>query len=276
MLPFTAVPTAPKSCRAVFVSDFHLGARACQPKPILDFLRRIEAETIYLVGDILDFWHGGTVHWGPEHDAVLAELERHHNTGTRIVYLPGNHDTEMRRPDAEQHFVYSEKREALIHTSANGKRYLVLHGDQCDSRLMQWHFMTRIGSRMDSIVRKIDTTIMRWIGEERFERSLSERLIGRFNTVMLGDRFETRLARLAEATGTDGIICGHSHKPALRKVGEIEFANSGDWIDSLTALIEEHDGQIKLYEIAAEAKAQPTAAGAIHAPVSPSVSAKRA
>ncbi len=273
MLPFTAVSTAPKSCRSVFLSDFHLGSRACQPKPILDFLRRIDADTIYLVGDILDIWHGGQVHWSTDHDAILRELDRHHRAGARIVYLPGNHDTAMRAPGAKPPFAHSEKREAMIHVTADGTRYLVLHGDQCDSRMMRWHFMTRLGSRIDSAVRKIDAHIMRWIGEERFERSLSERLIGRFNSIMLGDSFEIRLARLAEATGADGVICGHSHKPALRTVGNTLFANSGDWIDSMSALIEEHDGQVKLYEIVADSAPRPVQAPA-PATVSASVSAE--
>ncbi|MEJ1990715.1 MAG: UDP-2,3-diacylglucosamine diphosphatase [Maritimibacter sp.] len=277
MLPFTANPTAPKSCRAVFLSDFHLGARACQPKPIVEFLRRINADTIYLVGDILDLWHGGQLYWGAEHDAVIAELDRHYRLGTRIVYLPGNHDTDMRRPDAVPPFAHTEKREALVHLTAEGKRYLVLHGDQCDSRLMRWHFMTRIGSRVDSLVRRIDTAINQFLGEERFERSLSERLIGQFNSLMLGDRFETRLARLAEATGTDGVICGHSHKPTLRKVGDTQFANSGDWVDSLTALIEEHDGALKLYEFAPETAPRPApVAEPFATPVTATVSVEQA
>ena len=119
----------------------------------------------------------------------------------------------------------------------DGRRYLVLHGDQCDPRFLRWHFMTRLGSRLDALLRQVDDWQRKRSDIGPDERSPAQRVIDRANQVMaMGDRFERRLIKLAQASGTMGVICGHSHKPALRRHGELVYANCGDWIDSLTAL----------------------------------------
>lgn len=238
---------ARRTLRSLFLSDLHLGARASRPGHVLDFLRGIEAETIYLVGDIFDIWHGGRVHWSDAHDAVLTDLRARARDGTRIVYLPGNHDAAMRAPDANMDGW--ELREAVVHKAADGRRYLVLHGDQCDPRFLRWHFMTRLGSRLDALLRQVDDWQRKRCDIDPDERSPAQRVIDRANQVMaMGDRFERRLIKLAQASGTMGVICGHSHKPALRQHGELVYANCGDWIDSLTALAEESRGTLRLLE----------------------------
>lgn len=266
MPPPSATETPRRSFRALFLSDFHLGARACKPAPILEFLRSVEAETIYLVGDILDLWHGGDVHWSETHDEIVTEIERHGRDGARVVYLPGNHDAMMRNPGARS-FAHSELREAVIHRGVDGTRYLVLHGDQCDRRILRWHFVTRLGSRVDAMMRRIDTGMRRWSGLSEAERSVIERAIVRVNgMMMLGDRFETRLTALASATGAEGVICGHSHKPALRRHNGLAYANCGDWIDNFTALAEDHDGRLKLIEYVPQSAPRPVP-GPIPVPV---------
>ncbi|MCR8547838.1 UDP-2,3-diacylglucosamine diphosphatase [Salipiger sp. P9] len=242
---------ARRTLRSLFLSDLHLGARASRPAQVLEFLRQIEAETIYLVGDIFDLWHGGRIHWTDHHEAVLSELRDRARAGARVVYLPGNHDSVMRAPDTR--IESWELREVVVHRAADGRRYLVLHGDQCDPRFLRWHFMTRLGSRMDALLRQIDD----WqrshgrLSDDR--RSPAQRVIDRANQLMaMGDRFESRLIKLARATGTGGVICGHSHKPALRDRDGILYANCGDWIDSLTALAEDRNGQMRLIEYSPE------------------------
>ncbi|MCT4369811.1 UDP-2,3-diacylglucosamine diphosphatase [Yangia mangrovi] len=231
--------------RSLFISDLHLGARACRAGPILDFLRGVEAETIYLVGDIFDLWHGGRLHWAAAHDAIMAELRARAKAGTRIVYLPGNHDATMRDPGAA--IEGWELREAVIHRAADGRRYLVLHGDQCDPRILRWHFMTRLGSRADALLRQFDGHLRRRAGLTEWEQSFVDRLLSAANTLLaMGDRFERKLTKLAGAAGAVGVICGHSHKPGLRQHNGVVYGNCGDWIDSLTALAEDFDGKMRL------------------------------
>ncbi|MDO6584339.1 UDP-2,3-diacylglucosamine diphosphatase [Salipiger sp. 1_MG-2023] len=248
MAPISGGSAKPvNSLRSLFLSDLHLGARASRPRMVLEFLNGIEAETIYLVGDIFDLWHGGRVHWGDAHDAVLDDLARRAKAGTRIVYLPGNHDTRMREPDARVEGW--ELREAAVHTAADGRRYLVLHGDQCDPRFLRWHFMTRLGSRLDALLRQADEMQRRRGRLQPDAESYAQAVITRANALLaMGDRFEKRLVKLARATGTVGVICGHSHKPGMRRHDGVVYANCGDWIDSLTALAEDGSGALSLIQ----------------------------
>ncbi len=234
--------------RALFLSDLHLGARASRPRAVLDFLRAHDAATIYLVGDVFDLWHGGRIHWGPAHDALIAELERRATSGTRVICLPGNHDAPLRDPGAARLPRGWELREALTHRAADGRRYLVLHGDQCDARLLRLHIMTRIGSRADAAIRTLDAWLTRRFGRAgpRPDSPL-RRAITAFNGLfVMGGRFERRLIALARAAGTQGVICGHSHKPMLRELDGALYANCGDWVDSLTAMVEDDDGSLRL------------------------------
>ncbi|EPX82578.1 UDP-2,3-diacylglucosamine diphosphatase [Salipiger mucosus] len=243
--------------RTLFLSDLHLGARASRADVVRTFLRTVEAETIYLVGDIFDLWHGGRVHWSAAHDDVLEDLRDRARAGARIVYLPGNHDTVMRAPDAR--IEGWELREAVIHKAADGRRYLVLHGDQCDPRILRWHAMTRLGSRLDGSLRQLDHWIQAAAGPFDPARTPGQRVIGWANQLLaMGDRFENRLTTLARAAGARGVICGHSHKPGLRSTRDgMVFANCGDWVDSLTALAEDRDGRLQLLRHGTEALKAP-------------------
>ncbi|KFE35857.1 UDP-2,3-diacylglucosamine diphosphatase [Thioclava atlantica] len=245
--------------RSLFLSDFHLGSRGCNPAPILEFLRGIEAETIYLVGDIFDLWHGGTVQWDDRHSEIIETLEAHAETGTRVVYLPGNHDAPMRAPG--MNFLNFELAEIVTHVGADGQRYLVLHGDQCDARILRWHAMTRFGSRMDALFRGLDAWLRRRLNRTETERSLIQLAIAGINHIIArGSGYERRLIAMAEAAQVDGIVCGHSHKPALRESDGLTYANCGDWVDSLTALAEDHSGALQLLQWSAAPASAPVGA----------------
>lgn len=246
---------APSRMKTLFLSDLHLGARAARPKAALEFLAAHEAETIYLVGDIFDIWHGGRIHRSPETDELLQALEQRVAAGTRVIYLSGNHDAALRAPDAVMPEGWTQpagwiRSDVLTHRAADGRRYLVLHGDQCDSRLMRWHFMTRLGSRADAFLRGLDDWLGRRLPPPAPGRpSRIQRAITKFNGLfVMGGRFENRLVALARTAETDGVICGHSHKPMLRNIDGTIYANCGDWTDSFTALIEAHDGTLRLVE----------------------------
>lgn len=257
-------PQPRRRVRTLFLSDLHLGARGCRAEDILGFLQSVEAGTIYLVGDILDIWHPGKLHWGATHDAIWADLTRRHMTGTRVVYLPGNHDAAL-RGEGGGRLDRFEVCDTLTHETADGTRYLVLHGDQCDARIFRFHFMTRIGSRADAALRALDHWLRRL--RPRAERGIFELAISAVNALMvMGDGCEKRLAALARTRGHEGVICGHFHKAALRQTGGVTYANCGDWVDSRTALVETLDGALQLIEWQAvaqpEARWQPLAGGA--------------
>lgn len=253
-----------RDLRTLFLSDLHLGARAAKPRAVLDFLNAYEAETVYLIGDILDLWHGGALYWSATHQAVVDELTRRAASGVRVVYLAGNHDAVLREPGRARLPQSWELREALTHRAADGRRYLVLHGDQADGRLLRFHVMTRIGSRADAVVRGLDEWLggIPWPGRSGKNpqlRSFATRFSEKF---VMAERFEDRLVGLARAADTDGVICGHSHKPMMRDIGGLLYANCGDWVDSFTALTETHDGRIRLVEWAQSAQAAPQSAPA--------------
>lgn len=258
-------PTAPRQrLRSLFVSDLHLGSGGARAREVLEFLRSFDCGTIYLVGDIFDIWHVGRVVWTPSHDAILAELAARAAAGTRVVYLPGNHDAAMRN------FVgiggkflpggLFELHDSLTHAAADGRRYLVLHGDQCDARILKWHLLTRLGSRIEATLRHLDRALLRATGSAA-EQGLLDLLRRGVNAlVLVGNGFEKRLVRLARDSGHDGVICGHYHRPALRDHRGTAYANCGDWVDSLTALGETEDGTLRLLEWVPETQPRTAAA----------------
>ncbi|MBW0157313.1 UDP-2,3-diacylglucosamine diphosphatase [Sedimentimonas flavescens] len=241
------------SARSLFISDLHLGARGSRAASILEFLQGVEAQRIYLVGDILDIWHPAAVLWSETHDAIIDWFGAQVAAGREVIYLYGNHDREM-RVNFPRPLPALTVAERVTHEAADGRRYLVLHGDQCDMRILRWHLMTRIGSRCDALLRRIDQWLRRRRNLSEGERSLIQIALAGINHLLaMGDGFEGRLRALARAASHDGIICGHSHKPALREEDGVIYANCGDWVDSMTALIEGEDGRLQLLEWSPEA-----------------------
>ncbi len=238
--------------RALFLSDLHLGAQGCDAERILSFLERNDADVHYLVGDIFDIWDPLFVRWSPTHDAVLDLLRRRAARGSRLIYLTGNHDRALRQQGiAALHGRYHlpvEVLEDTLHHGADGRRYLVLHGDICDARLLRLHVCTRIGSRLDGMLRLIDTGLrhLRFrIGPE--QRGPIEVAIAAVNALAYRNhRHETRLTDLARARGADGVICGHFHLAALHDRHGIRYVNCGDWMDSMTAVAEGQDGILRI------------------------------
>lgn len=255
---FTTPPQSPPHCpaqssahhpsrthhRTLFLSDFHLGARGCAAAAILTFLQKNHADTIYLVGDILDIWHPVMAHWSAVHDAILADLLARAQSGVRVIYLPGNHDHALRRHYGH-HLGCIEVAEQAIHIAQDGRRYLVLHGDVADGRVLRSHIMTRIGSRLDALLRALDGRLSDGTGTP----TVISRLLARYNCLLqFGDRYRDKLLKRATDAGADGVICGHSHIAALQECDGKIYANCGDWVDSLTAIAERADGGLQLLE----------------------------
>jgi UDP-2,3-diacylglucosamine pyrophosphatase LpxH len=238
--------------RSLFLSDLHLGAPGCRAEAILEFLQGHDADTIYLVGDTFDLWDPLFTHWGEAEHRIVALLAARVAAGRRVVCLVGNHDRALIAPSGrnrpEVGGLAAEILPDLVHVAGDGRRYLVLHGDICDARVLRFHIWTRLGSRADSLLRLADKVLRRLRPALAPEaRGPLEMLIHGLNDILYRNRrHERRLVALARAMGCDGVICGHFHIAALHDDHGLRYANCGDWTDSCTALAEAPDGTLAL------------------------------
>lgn len=244
--------------RALFLSDLHLGGPGCKADRILCFLRANSADRLYLAGDILDLWHTRRPQWGADQDAVLGLIRQRAAQGTKVVFLAGNHDVALLRSDIAALLGFPVQAQA-IHRTAGGKSFLVLHGDICDLRPLRSHLATRIGCHIDGALRGLDRALRQLRRDlPPDHRSLIERLLAGVNAAVAhGSAHERRLVALARASGQDGVICGHFHKPALTSHDGLIYANCGDWVDSMTALAEDAEGRLRLIGWAGQPVADP-------------------
>lgn len=232
----------------MWLSDLHLGTQGCDAEGLLAFLESTTAERIYLVGDIVDLWQLRVrVHWPEAHAAVVWHFLRRAREGTEILYLPGNHDDSLRKRIGSR-FGCVTVVDDLIHTTADGRRFLVVHGDGFDivSRNANWlwHLGARLYGRLQQLDRILNQTRHGTAGRHSRISAVLKRGLKR--TVNLIGRYETALVHEARRHGVDGIICGHVHHAELRDIGGITYGNSGDWVDSRTAIVEHHDGSLAI------------------------------
>ena len=232
--------------RALFISDVHLGTRSSQATALLEFLREIDAETIYLVGDIVDFWKVRRgPHWPQPHNDVLQKLLRRARKGARVVFIPGNHD-EALRDYCDLNFGGVEIRRDAVHTTADGRRYLVLHGDEFDIIVRYARWLAFLGDRSYELALwtngPLNWVRRRWgLGYWSLSGYLKQRVKTAVNFI---GEFEEALAAEAGRRGADGVICGHIHHAASRQIGNLHYMNTGDWVESCTAIAETHSGEL--------------------------------
>ncbi len=240
--------------RALFISDVHLGTRTAQAEALLDFLRHNEADTIYLVGDIVDFWRVRRgAHWPQSHNDVLQKLLRRVRKGVRVVFIPGNHD-EAIRDFCGMHFGGIEIQQTATHHTANGKRYLVMHGDEFDVVVRTAKWLAFLGDRGYELALWLNNPL-NWL-RRHFGFgywSLSAYLKNRVKQAVsfIGD-YEDAVAAEAVRHGADGIICGHIHHASDRRIGSVHYLNCGDWVESCTAVGEQMDGTLHVIKWSAE------------------------
>ncbi len=244
----TPRPTDPKMHRTLFLSDIHLGTPGCKADLLLDFLRNNEAETIYLVGDIIDGWRiKRSWFWHESHNAVVQEILHKVRHGTRVIYVPGNHD-EALRDYTGLDFAGVDVRDEVIHRTADGRDMLVLHGDQFDSVVRYATWLAHLGDRAYGIALALNNclhTVRRAMGLSYW--SLSSFLKQKVkNAVEYISSFETAVARAARERGVDGVICGHIHHAEMRDIDGILYCNDGDWVESCTAISEDKTGQLTI------------------------------
>ncbi len=238
----------PGHYRSVFISDVHLGTRAAQAQVLLDFLKYVEADTYYLVGDIVDFWkvRRGPA-WSQSHNDVVQKLLRKVRKGARVVFIPGNHDEALRDYCGHSFGGIDVMRDA-IHVRPDGRRYLVMHGDEFDVVVRYAKWLAFLGDRSYEMALWFNTPLnwlRRHLGLGYW--SLSAYLKGRIKTAVnfIGE-FENALAEVARERGVDGVIGGHIHHAADRMIDGVHYLNCGDWVESCTAILEKETGEIEV------------------------------
>jgi len=223
-----------------------LGAVSARGEDVLRFLRAHPAETYVLVGDILDLWQPLLPHWSTQDQAVIDFLRVRHTCGARLIYIRGNHDPDPSRIPGYARLP-AEHLDAYVHVTQTGKRFLVVHGDEADSRLIRLHIMTRLGSLIHHGLRRFDVFLSRLSLREPQIRGIASWLLKAANDLRYrGRRHEQRMVQLARARDLDGVICGHFHIAALHDHFGLTYANCGDWVDSMTAVFDAGDGVLRL------------------------------
>jgi UDP-2,3-diacylglucosamine pyrophosphatase LpxH len=238
----------PLRVRTLFISDVHLGYRGSQANYLLDFLQSVQADTIYLVGDIIDLWSlKRGFYWPRAHREVLRTLLERARSGTRVVYVPGNHD-ETFRDLCGSWFGHFEVVAEAEHVTAEGKRLLVLHGDRFDADIRLSPFTAWLGSSCYELFVSLGRRVQTWRRRFGFPYwSLADWIKHQVSRARIYiERFEEAAARDAAERGFDGVVCGHIHRAALRDIGGVLYCNDGDWVESCTALVEDRNGRLAL------------------------------
>ena len=238
--------------RTVFVSDVHLGSRGCQAAQFCRFLKHIECDKLYLVGDIVDFWRlRSKPFWPTEHNEVLRRLLKLVKRGTRVVYIPGNHDEALRQY-AGLDFGGIDIRKHHIHETADHRKLLITHGDHFDLVIRHSRWLSMLGSVAYEWLVGINRYYNKyraWRGKPYWSLSQYLKLKVKSACTHISAYQETLLTQ-AEKLGLQGVVCGHIHKPELMEDVNMDYYNSGDWIENCTAIVEDYTGKMKLVQAA--------------------------
>lgn len=244
--------------RTVWISDVHLGTRGCNAAMLIDFLDHVDSETMYLVGDIIDGWAlKKRFYWPDAHNDIVWRVLKRAKRGTRIVYIPGNHD-EMFRQFSGLHFGGVEITRQAIHETADGKRLLVLHGDEFDAITLSHRWLAHLGDAAYEAMMALN----RWLNSVRRLFNLPYWSLSKYakqkvkNAVSFISKFEEVVAHEAAHRGIDGVVAGHIHKAEMREIQGVEYYNDGDWVEGCTALVEHYDGTMEILHWADEIAAR--------------------
>lgn len=234
--------------RTIWISDVHLGMRGSKADQLLDFLQKNEAEYLYLVGDIVDGWRlKRSWHWPQSHNDLIQYILNMAGDGTRILYLPGNHDEAAREYLGLQFGGMTVVDEA-IHQTADGRRLLIIHGDQFDAVVQYMRWLARIGDHAYMMLFTINgwfNFVRRKLGFSYWSLSAYLKHKAKSAVEYLGN-YKTALADEARRRNLNGVVCGHIHHAEIREMGDILYCNDGDWVESCTALVEHADGRLEI------------------------------
>ena len=233
--------------RTGWISDIHLGTRGSKAEALLHFLREHEFETLYVVGDFIDVWAlRRGIYWPQAHNDVIQKILRAGRKGTRVIYIPGNHDEFV--AGFFGHFGAVEIMQRDIHTTADGRRLLVIHGHELDTVVQNIKWLAFVGDVGYQLLLRLNhpvNTIRRWLGLDYWSLSAYVKKSVK-NAVSFIGAFEKAIVQYARRDHVEGVVCGHIHTPVIREIDGIDYYNSGDWVESLSALTEDFSGTIEL------------------------------
>jgi UDP-2,3-diacylglucosamine pyrophosphatase LpxH len=242
--------------RSIWLSDVHLGTRGCRAETLLDFLDGYDCEYLYLVGDIVDFWKlKRGLYWPQLHSEVIRTVLSKAHAGTIVTFVPGNHDEYLRRFCDLQLGNIFVTREA-VHRTVDGRLLLVLHGDEFDGVTRCHRWLALLGDVGYNALVELD----RWFNRARRVFGLGDFSLAAYvkwkvkRAVLFVCDFEEAVAREAARRGMNGVVCGHIHKTEMRSIGAVLYCNTGDWVESCSALVEREDGSLVLVAHAARAR----------------------
>ncbi len=236
--------------RTVFISDVHLGFRGCSADLLLDFLHHVEMDHLFLVGDIIDVWSmKKSMYWPQSHNNVLRTILGKSKRGTRVVFVPGNHDEVFRDFDGAV-FGNLEIHRQYVHHGADGRRMLVLHGDEFDSVVKCSPWLAKLGSWLYDVLLAVNPVVNRVRRLFNLPHwSLSAYLKHKAKSaVQYIGSFEDAVAQAARKAGVDAVVCGHIHRAEIRDIDGVLYCNDGDWVESCTSLVEDMNGQLRLID----------------------------
>ena len=248
--------------RAIFVSDIHLGTRGCKAEQLLEFLRHYESDYLYLVGDIVDFWAmKRSIHWSPAQNTVIQKVLRRARKGCRVIFVPGNHDEALREYSGIA-FGDIELINEIEHTTADGRRFVLLHGDEFDQVTRYHKWVAVIGDIAYNLLVWLNTYLSRvrrrmgrpgyWSLAGYAKRKVKSAISFIFD-------FEESVIHAVRERGVDGVICGHIHWASIKDIDGLTYINCGDWVDSCTGIVEHTDGRLELIEWLGHQEAIPAA-----------------
>jgi len=241
-----------RTFRTIWISDVHLGTKGCNADLLIDFLDTTDSETMYLVGDIIDGWSlKKKFYWPGTHNDIVWRLLKRAKRGTKIIYIPGNHD-EMFRQFTGLDFGGIAIRRAAFHDTADGRRLMVLHGDEFDAVMLSHRWLAFVGDWAYTTVMRLNhavNAVRRAFGKPYWSLSKAAKHKVK-NAVEFISRYEEIVARAAGERGVDGVVCGHIHTAEFRKFDHdgrrVEYWNDGDWVEGCNALVEHADGRMEI------------------------------
>ena len=248
----------PRSLRTAWVSDLHLGTRTSNASAFLDFLRAHEIETLYIVGDLIDVWQlRRGIYWPQEHNDVIQKILRAARKGTQVIYIPGNHDEFVSRFCGIYGHITIQKH--AVHVTADGRRIFVMHGHELDTVVQNVRWLAFAGDLGYQFLLSLNPAInffRRLFGHSYWSLSAYAKKRVKDAVNCIGE-FEKAVVRYAEREGVDAVLCGHVHSPSIRQIGNVSYYNCGDWVETCSALVENHDGSIDLLHFPAKSHVAP-------------------
>lgn len=236
-----------KRFRTGWISDIHLGSKGSKANALLQFLREYEFEKLYIVGDFIDVWQlRRGIYWPQSHNDVIQKILRAGRKGTQVIYIPGNHDEFVRHFFG--HFGAVDIKDRDIHITADGKKLLVFHGDELDTVIQNIKWLAYVGDVGYQFLLGLNgpvNALRRWMGLHYWSLSAYVKKSVK-NAVSFIGAFEKAVVQFAHRDHVDGVVCGHIHSPVIRQIDSTMYYNCGDWVESMSALVEDFDGRIEL------------------------------